>query len=218
VTFTGTLDIDTCGSSFDTKIAVYTGSVCTDLATRIIACNDDAACPGANLQSKLTLNVVAGEHYTIRIGGYNDASGAGQVTLTAHPTPTGSCCGTDGSCLVTTEAACTGAWTDGGACSPNNCPQPTGACCSTTTCSVTTQAGCSGTFQGVGSVCDTPGNPVMCCKANFNASGGLSVQDIFDFLAAYFSNSPSADFNGQGGISVQDIFDFLAAYFAGCPG
>jgi hypothetical protein len=26
-----------------------------------------------------------------------------------------------------------------------------------------------------------------------------------------------ADFNGSGAISVQDIFDFLAAYFAGCP-
>jgi hypothetical protein len=26
-----------------------------------------------------------------------------------------------------------------------------------------------------------------------------------------------ADFNNSGGVSVQDIFDFLAAYFAGCP-
>jgi hypothetical protein len=42
------------------------------------------------------------------------------------------------------------------------------------------------------------------------------VQDIFDFLAAYFSNGPGADFNGSGAVSVQDIFDFLAAYFAGC--
>jgi hypothetical protein len=54
------------------------------------------------------------------------------------------------------------------------------------------------------------------CSADFNCSGGLSVQDIFDFLAAYFSGDPRADFNGSGVISVQDIFDFLAAYFAGC--
>ena len=27
----------------------------------------------------------------------------------------------------------------------------------------------------------------------------------------------SADFNGSGALTVQDIFDFLAAYFAGCP-
>jgi hypothetical protein len=55
------------------------------------------------------------------------------------------------------------------------------------------------------------------CPADFNGSGLVSVQDIFDFLTAYFSLDPRADFNGQGGISVQDIFDFLAAYFAACP-
>jgi hypothetical protein len=55
------------------------------------------------------------------------------------------------------------------------------------------------------------------CPADFNGTGGLSVQDIFDFLAAYFNGDLAADFNGVGGLSVQDIFDFLAAYFAGCP-
>ncbi len=54
------------------------------------------------------------------------------------------------------------------------------------------------------------------CPADFNGVGGVTVQDIFDFLAAYFSNDPSADFNGVGGVTVQDIFDFLAAYFTGC--
>jgi glucose/arabinose dehydrogenase len=60
-----------------------------------------------------------------------------------------------------------------------------------------------------------PDVPVV-CPADFNGVGGVSVQDIFDFLAAYFAADPRADFNGVGGISVQDIFDFLAAYFAGC--
>jgi hypothetical protein len=55
------------------------------------------------------------------------------------------------------------------------------------------------------------------CPADVNASGSVTVQDIFDFLAAYFSQDPRADFNRSGTISVQDIFDFLAAYFAGCP-
>ncbi|MCC6321816.1 MAG: PQQ-dependent sugar dehydrogenase [Phycisphaerales bacterium] len=54
------------------------------------------------------------------------------------------------------------------------------------------------------------------CPADINDSGGLSVQDIFDFLAAYFSNATVADFNNSGSITVQDLFDFLAAYFAGC--
>jgi hypothetical protein len=55
------------------------------------------------------------------------------------------------------------------------------------------------------------------CPADFNDSGAVTVQDIFDFLAAYFTQNPSADFNNSGGVTVQDIFDFLGAYFTGCP-
>jgi len=51
---------------------------------------------------------------------------------------------------------------------------------------------------------------------DFNRSGSATVQDIFDFLAAYFAGDPRADFNGTGGATVQDIFDFLSAYFMGC--
>lgn len=61
---------------------------------------------------------------------------------------------------------------------------------------------------------ETPLPPA--CRADFNGVGGLTVQDIFDFLSAYFAGLPSADFNNGGGVTVQDIFDFLNAYFAGC--
>ena len=53
------------------------------------------------------------------------------------------------------------------------------------------------------------------CPQDFNENGVVSVQDIFDFLAAFFGNDCRADFNNASGISVQDIFDFLAAYFTG---
>lgn len=52
------------------------------------------------------------------------------------------------------------------------------------------------------------------CIADWNGTGGVSVQDIFDFLQDYFLGS--ADFNGLGGTSVQDIFGYLGAYFDGC--
>ncbi len=58
--------------------------------------------------------------------------------------------------------------------------------------------------------------PPAACPADFNQSGAVTVQDIFDFLAAYFSSDPAADFNQSGSVTVQDIFDFLAAYFTGC--
>jgi len=98
-----------------------------------------------------------------------------------------------------------------------NC-QFTGACCCGSTCSATLAADCNGSnqvFLGAGTVCNVSGNNTSpCCKADYNHAGGISVQDIFDFLAGYFSGNTCADFNG-GGIGVQDIFDFLAAYFTG---
>ncbi len=65
-----------------------------------------------------------------------------------------------------------------------------------------------------GLVTSTPSVHLI-CAGDFNCSGSLSVQDIFDFLNAWFAADPRADFNG-GGLSVQDIFDFLNAWFAGC--
>lgn len=52
------------------------------------------------------------------------------------------------------------------------------------------------------------------CQCDWNHSGALSVQDIFDFLTGYFSGN--GDINQSGATTVQDIFDFLACYFAGC--
>jgi hypothetical protein len=55
------------------------------------------------------------------------------------------------------------------------------------------------------------------CPGDFNGAGGVTVQDIFDFLAAYFTGASEADVNADGSVSVQDIFDFLADYFRACP-
>ncbi len=84
--------------------------------------------------------------------------------------PTGACC-VSGVCTVTTQAACTGTWTNGGECTPNPCAQPTGACCypTNTACFVLPQAQCvaeGGTFQGFGSTCavvSCPGPTGACC-------------------------------------------------------
>ena len=58
---------------------------------------------------------------------------------------------------------------------------------------------------------------ITVCAPDINCSGDLSVQDIFDFLSAYFAGTAAGDFNGAGGVTVQDIFDFLNGYFLGCP-
>jgi hypothetical protein len=133
----------------------------------------------------------------------------------------GACCRDTGQCVVTADFDCeNGTFSQGNPCIAVTCEAAIGACCHGTTCSTATQISCGaggGAYQGSGTACGAAGNPTSCCPANFNGVGGVSVQDIFDFLAAYFANDPRADFNHSGAVSVQDIFDFLAAYFAGCP-
>jgi hypothetical protein len=94
-----------------------------------------------------------------------------------------------------------------------------GACCRGAACTVATAGSCTGIFNrfaGVGTACNLrPDNIGVCCRADFNHLSGISVQDIFDFLNAYFGGNGMADINGAG-LSVQDIFDYLGAYFAGC--
>lgn len=74
---------------------------------------------------------------------------------------------------------------------------------------------CIVTSSACGSVTSAPA-VVSACQADFNCSGAVTVQDIFDFLTAWFASDPRADVNASGSITVQDVFDFLSAWFAGC--
>ncbi len=50
------------------------------------------------------------------------------------------------------------------------------------------------------------------CPCDWNGVGGLTLQDLFDYLNSFFTNT--GDFNTDGATSVQDIFDFFTCYFA----
>ncbi len=155
------------------------------------------------------------------VGG-TSASAGSVCNPTPCSQPTVACCAPGGVCQLSGAAVCMAAGGTpqalGSTCTPNACPGAPGACCTGSACAPTTQAACPGTFRGVGVTCDFAGNPVTCCRANFNQVGGVTIQDVFDFLTAYFTTSPSADINGVGGVTVQDVFDFLTLFFAGCPG
>lgn len=96
-----------------------------------------------------------------------------------------------------------------------------GICCRGSTCATTaTLATCTGpnTRFVQAAACNAPGNNLVpCCHADFNKQSGITVQDVFDFLTAWFSSSPDANMtgNGNGPPTVQSIFDFLAAWFVG---
>jgi hypothetical protein len=77
---TSTATIGLCSSSFDTKVAVYTGGNCPG-GSSASACNDDACGGGQNVQSQIIMPVVGGQTYLIRIGGYNGATGQGVLSI-----------------------------------------------------------------------------------------------------------------------------------------
>jgi hypothetical protein len=66
----GILTIDTFSSSFDTLLAVYFGSVLSNLTP--LASNDNS---GNRSQSRVSFNVVAGNAYQIAVDGANGAQG-----------------------------------------------------------------------------------------------------------------------------------------------
>lgn len=96
-----------------------------------------------------------------------------------------------------------------------------GACCNGVTCSITDHTNCvaPGTrFAGNGAACNPPGNSTTpCCLANFDQSNsGVTVDDLFQYLNAWFLSSPRADANQSDSITIDDLFIYLNTWFTGC--
>jgi hypothetical protein len=80
----GTVTIDTTGSTFDTLLAVYTGTAVNALTPVPGGSNDNA---GAGIvTSKVSFPVTAGKVYQIAVDGLNGASG--NITLNVNEVPT----------------------------------------------------------------------------------------------------------------------------------
>jgi hypothetical protein len=85
----GSATVTTCGSNFDTMLAVWTGRAVTTLQAVAGASNDDnpTACGASSLQSAVTFNAVGGQRYRIQVDGFNGASGTYQVHITQTAAP-----------------------------------------------------------------------------------------------------------------------------------
>ncbi len=229
----GVLDVRMCATSYEACTAsVYQGGSCPpDSTTTCLGCFYDTPQHACATPAPMTISVVAGTDYLIRIGGYyfdpqanpQPIGGTGTLSL-AFRVPvvlTGACCASNGACTVSALAVCIGTYQgDDTACDPTPCPIAVGACCQATACSLQTEADClanNGFFLGLNTTCQLdPANPQTCCPANFDGAAGLGVADIFAFLTAWFDGDPRADFNNVNGIDVADIFSFLSGWFAGC--
>ncbi|MDG2423185.1 MAG: hypothetical protein P8M22_04330 [Phycisphaerales bacterium] len=163
---TGTANFSTCdASSYDTSLVLYQGSDCNNLNQ--VACNGDSAGGDGNCQSfysEISYEVVGGQTYFIRIGGWQGATGAGTLTIDGEfgGDPLGACC-VDDNCSVVTAADCSAAGGnylgDDSNCDNDPCGgggDPTGACCITNSCSILTADECndfSGSYLGDNTSC-----------------------------------------------------------------
>ena len=73
---TGIATVSLCGSSYDTKLAVYDGCECDPLGTEL-GCEDD----NCGVQSELQLAVFPGQEYLIEVGGYSIDAGPGILNV-----------------------------------------------------------------------------------------------------------------------------------------
>ena len=89
--FTGTVQWTNCeDSGFDSRMGVYQpGSACPPLPEDLLGCNDDgASCPAGTFRSEMFFDVVAGETYLLRLGGYSSGdSGIGAFDLINNNPP-----------------------------------------------------------------------------------------------------------------------------------
>jgi len=81
---TGIVTVSTCGSDFDTVVAVYDGHDCSLTQNDLIECNDDYDQPGCDDQSLLTFTAIEGQQYLVEVGGYNDETSQGVLSITCQ--------------------------------------------------------------------------------------------------------------------------------------
>ncbi len=79
---TGTATAATCGTAFDTNVAVYAGAACPS-GTAVVACNDN----GCGTASSATWDVTAGSTWYVRVGAPGTDSGAGSLVLSCSLPP-----------------------------------------------------------------------------------------------------------------------------------
>ncbi len=133
---TGVALVSLCGSSYDTKLAVYAGCACPTAPP--LACSDDNCGTAVNVQSRVTFNATFGQSYLVRVGGYGGEQGNGQLTIGCNVDPCGD---STGDCFTP---------------SPDGAPGCNDATCCASTCNldqfccdVTWNATCAGEAQGV---------------------------------------------------------------------
>ncbi len=77
----GTVNLNTCGSSFDTILSVHTG--CPGTNANLVVCNDDSANCSPTTRSFVSFTAAQGSTYYIRVAGFNGANGTAVLNVSA---------------------------------------------------------------------------------------------------------------------------------------
>ncbi len=96
----GSITIDTCGSDFDAKIAVYSGTTCPTAASVPLACAEGGG-PCGGTSAGVTFPATIGATYLIRVGSLSGAGGNGVLNIAAPFCigAVGACCYSNGTCI-----------------------------------------------------------------------------------------------------------------------
>jgi hypothetical protein len=85
--FNTTYDVTTCGSDYDTKIAIYQASNCSSITdeSHVAYNDDDDDCVSNDLNSFAQFVGTAGVDYYIRVGGFESGDAGDSRILITHP-------------------------------------------------------------------------------------------------------------------------------------
>jgi hypothetical protein len=126
----GLMTISLCdAASYDTSLVLYEGADCSNLVQ--VACNGDATVETgcqAYYSGIYDHPITDGSTYYIRIGGWQGATGAGNMDINIVGGDTQGACCVAGSCVgENTFGECEalgGLWFNGGTCADTECPMP----------------------------------------------------------------------------------------------
>ncbi len=239
----GLARLDTCSSSYDTVLSVYTG--CPGNLDNEIACNDDApvftACT-STLQSVVNVPVSAGATYYIRVSGFNGRNGTYTLHYNLGAFANDTCDNPTPVTFGTYTFDNTGATTDGP--TEANCA----FCCGDLqvnqdiwysivapcerTITIDTFGSSFDTKLAVYASCPFGADSAIVCNDDFvGTQSQVTLAPVAGTLylirvGSYVTNVGAGvlnirtclpDFDCNGLVNVQDIFAFLSAWFASDP-
>jgi len=206
---TSAYNIDSFGSTFDTVVSAFDSCGGAELA-----CNDDTT----GLQSRITVNINAGNSVRILLSAYSSFTTAGPYTLTVSATTAGACCNdTTGVCTTSISGAsgCATGTTyqgDNTSCSPSPCPA-SGSCCNPDTggCTLRIEILCaSPNVWTSGNVCFPNPCPQPPAPANDECSAAV-VLTLGTPAAGLVTGATGADITTCSGSNIDIWYTFTPA-------